>query len=182
MRGSATPSTSCARRTFREDGGLVRPDHALVLALCLISVAATYANTLTNGFVFDDRATVTENRHIRSLANVPKIFMSDFWSGSGRETQNYRPLQMASSAVVYAAYGLRPWGVHLTNLLFHLFAVAITLFVASRFTHSVLGPALAATLFGVHPMVSEAVNSIPWRGDLMAAGFVMASILGCIRL
>lgn len=48
--------------------------HLLVAAVVLLLCAAAYANTLRNGFVYDDNAIVAGNPLIRSLENLPRIF------------------------------------------------------------------------------------------------------------
>lgn len=149
----------------------------------LLAALLPYANTLRNGFVFDDVPVVAENRAIRSLGNLPALFRSDWWQGRTSRQLVYRPLAMATFALDHAllpaADGPAPARLpdsaalpfHAQNVLWHA-AASLALLLLVRCTFG--SPAIAATaalLFAVHPVHTEAVAGIVGRTELMAAAF-----------
>ena len=88
---------------------------AVVLLLC----AVAYANTLRNGFVYDDNAIVAGNPLIRSLENLPRIFSTGYWGAENTDAGLYRPLVIATYAFDHALWGYRPAGFHAVNIALH---------------------------------------------------------------
>ncbi|MEK7474643.1 MAG: tetratricopeptide repeat protein [Candidatus Coatesbacteria bacterium] len=160
-----------------EPGGRGGLPPSLAVGLLLVGVAATFANTLSNGFVYDDRVSVLSNTFIRSIRNVPEMFVRDGWHGTGRLSQNYRPVSTVGWALDYALFGLDPRGWHATNVAVHLAAVAMAFVVASRVLGSTWAAVMAAGIFGVHPLQTEAVNVVTWRWDVVVAFFTLAGLV-----
>ncbi|MFZ2197199.1 MAG: tetratricopeptide repeat protein, partial [Thermodesulfovibrionales bacterium] len=95
---------------------------ASLLPVVIIAVVsfAVYFNTLSNGFVYDDNAQISENPWIRDIRSVPVIFSQNVWSFREGGTSNYyRPLMHIIYMFTYYLFGLAPWGFHLVNVLFH---------------------------------------------------------------
>ncbi|GMV38646.1 MAG: hypothetical protein AMXMBFR64_03620 [Myxococcales bacterium] len=150
---------------------MTRSRAALVVALV---GAALYLTTLGNGFVMDDGYNVVRNTEIRSLANVPGMFLSAVGADSDdlyerQINQSYwRPLASTSFALDHAIWGLRPAGFHLTNVLLYAALCALVALVLGRLTSP--GGALAGGLwYAVHPVHAEAVNLVTYRTELLAA-------------
>lgn len=150
-----------------------------------------YATTLHNGFVYDDTYTIVNNRFIKSLNNLPRLVSKDYFILSSETT--YRPIVTITYFIDYAAYGLRPWGFHLTNILIHAAnGVLLYIFLAllfntseSRNQHLEAGtfkPLIISLLFAANPVLSEAVNAISFREDLLAFFFYMATLILYIKL
>ncbi len=134
-----------------------------------------YLNSLGNGFVFYDRVTVAENDAIRHLADLGAIL---------KESPS-RPLFTLSLAVNYAVGGLDPFGYHLVNLLLHLIVVALVYVLVGLMVSTPDDeadgrlrwmPAIAAGLFGLHPVHTHTVNYISARSSLLAAMFFLAGV------
>ncbi len=144
---------------------------ALAVAVCL-----AYASALQSGFVFDDNPLVGENARIRSLANLPLLWSSSYW-GPDSPHLHYRPVTLTSLAFDWALWGPRPFGFHLTNLLLHL-AVVLLLreLLVGLFADAGLA-FLAALLFAVHPLHTDAVTPVAGRAELLAFGFVLMALL-----
>jgi Tfp pilus assembly protein PilF len=141
---------------------------ALRLAL-LAGAVGPFANGLGNDWVYDDRAQVVRNQLVRSLAPGP-IFAGG--SVTHGRVEWYRPLTVYSFAVNYSLSGLDPFGYHLTNVALHAANVFLVLKVGERLAAP--GPAaLAAALFAVHAVHTEAVTPVSGRADLLAALFVL---------
>lgn len=148
---------------------------------------AVYANTLSNGFVYDDKTTIIENDLIKELNNLPGLL--NRWryfhlSGEG----SYRPVVTLTYFIDYAVFDLNPWGYHLTNVLIHAVnsgLLYIFLFQISRsFSGSYVNICLLAgsALFATHPGLTEAVNAVSYREDLLALLFYMATLNLYIRI
>jgi hypothetical protein len=157
-----------------------------VTVIVLIS-AGVYANTLVNDFVYDDRSQVLENRFILDFRYLPDIFTKSAWSFQSAPVVSnyYRPMMNVIYMPSYYIFGLTSWGFHLGNILFHAGNSILVLLLARRLfadkparlqaekltseqvcrpdavlplTSTFLAPPfLAALLFAVHPIHTEAV-------------------------
>lgn len=144
---------------------------ALAIALLAFSI---YSNSLSNGFVYDDAWVVSQNNFIKNLKFFPSIFRSEYFSLSGE--LSYRPLVTMSYFLDYLLWAQNPKMFHLTNVVLHaltsasLYVLIVLLFGRAR------EAALAAAIFAVHPLNSEAVNAVGFREDLLAALFFVLSL------
>ncbi len=151
----------------------------LFLSLALFLLAfIPYSNSLRNGFVFDDVTIVKENNAIRSLRNIPEMSASDYWGEQSREgTGLYRPLTLLTFAINYHFSELHPFSYHLTNLLIHCMNSILLFFLFHLLFGSTRGAFLAAAIFAVHPVHTEAVTGIVGRAELLAFFFVFISLI-----
>lgn len=97
----------------------------IALGVALAGVLV-HVSTLSAGFVYDDHRFVEVNSKVRSID--PLLFFSDASSASasqGIQPDVYRPLRTLSYAIDHALFGLRPWGWHLVNLLWHGLAAGL---------------------------------------------------------
>ncbi len=156
--------------------------HLTIGALGLLALLAllAFANSLVNEFAYDDESIVVENRLIKSLTHLPRLFISDYWASTlGAEFGGniYRPLMMASFALNYAVGGLEPLGYHLVNLFLHI-VVSWMLYALGRQLRLSRGAALAAAaIFAVHPLHAEAVTGIVGRAELLMALGILTALV-----
>ncbi len=150
-----------------------------------------YLPTLQFGFVYDDKFQILENRWITDIKYLPDIFFSSVWSFDTGATSNiYRPLQHVIYMLEYYLFGLKPWGYHLVNILFHTVNTVLVFFLTSFILKSKkkLGSEplsgentlsqqkynkenfypislafLSALLFAAHPINTE---SVAWIGTI----------------
>lgn len=149
----------------------------LAAVLVALTAAAVYAPTLGHEFVFDDGPEVVENDLVRSLANVPRMFATGAWEGSGEQSPIYRPLTTATYALNYAAGGLSPVGYHVGNVLLHALVSVLVLALALRLGMPLAGAVLAGLLFAVLPVHVEVVANVAGRKDALATAFAIAAVL-----
>src|SRR3989441_12724641 len=136
-------------------------DAQLIAVVSLVVIVfLCYANSLGNEFVFDDYLLVLGNERIRSL-------------NSGLLLNSYRPIRDISYAIDYALWGERAFGFHLTNLIIHAANVLLVFVLIRRFTESLLTATLAALIFAVHPIQTDAVTYISGRRDLLFTFFYL---------
>ena len=139
----------------------------LVAAAALVA----YHNALTAGFVLDDYHYILEHREL-GLAAIPRLFWRAYASGGA---EFYRPLTTATFALDRSLFALWAPAYHAHNLAWH---VAASLLVGHLFSRVLDGRAatMAALVFALHPLHTEAVTGIVGRSELMATTFVLA---GC---
>jgi protein O-mannosyl-transferase len=164
-----------------------RPDTSLrrlaILAALLAAIASLpYANAIRSGFVLDDNNIVVGNPLIRSIANVPQIFRTDYWAGSAGAAAAvdpglYRPFTLSSYAVDYHLWQLNPAGYHAVNVLLHVIASLALFFLAFQLLASPIAAFVAASIFAVHPLHTEAVTSIVGRAEVLATLFFLLAFL-----
>ena len=136
-----------------------------------------YANSISNGFVRDDKLIVRDNPSIRSLGSIPSLFRSNYWSAKGANAGAYRPLTMMSYALNHAVGGLDPRGYHLVNVLAHGIVSLLLYALMIALTRSKPAAFVAAVLFAVHPVHVEAVANVAGRADLLAGLMVLSALL-----
>lgn len=162
----------------------VMRQHSALLVVILVS-AAVYANTLQNGFVYDDAWQVLGNSWIRDIRFIPDILTSDVWKFSGDMPSNYyRPVMYLLYMAVYYLFGLAPWAFHLLNLLLNVLVCVMVYLTAAmlfrQFRPSaerwVLPVFAAALLFATHPVHTEAVAWIASVPELTYSLFCLLSL------
>jgi hypothetical protein len=148
----------------------------LPLLIVLAVVAAAYAGAPNAGFVWDDHAIFEENRAL-SDPNVADLLLKDLWCCTISPTSPYhRPLLALSFLFDRSLFGLSAGWAHIHSVLWHLMAVTL---VATLLRPRVGAPRalLAAAIFGLHPIQSEAVMWISARNDLMVSVGVLATLV-----
>ncbi len=164
--------TAMTPTTAREARGLPVWEAAAALA-----AVALYLRTVGFGWVYDDVMEVVLNTSVRSLSNLPEIFNTTVWAGSGMETFLYRPLAIVTYALNWQISGAEPWSYHLVNVLLHATAAALVVRVGLLWRLPILAAGLAGLLFAVHPIHVEAVAPVFGRKDLLVTVFVLAFAL-----
>lgn len=150
--------------------------------------AITYLNCIPNQFVYDDVSTIVENRLIKDWKNFPTLFTHDYFKYSGELT--YRPIVTLSYFIDYSLWHVNPMGYHIVNVLLHATNVTLIYFLILLISRrsaiyypqkkndrtSCGGIALLTCIFfAIHPLVSEVVNSVSFREDLITTAFLLTS-------
>lgn len=155
----------------------------LDMGIILLLSSVLYLNAILNGFVIDDIHQVVDNPWIRNIKFIPEIFSSGVWEFEGRVSSYYRPFTYILYMATYHFFGLKPWGYHLVNVLFHtggsvvVFLLASSLFKKSQSpesTSTYWPPFLVALLFAAHPIHTEAVV---WVAGVMDVSFTFFYLL-----
>ena len=145
------------------------------IGLLFATAALVYANALRDGFTLDDDLYITLNPQVTKFTAGGLFALHKYASV-------FRPVTFGTFAINWALSGAHPFGFHLVNLALHA-AVTCLLYLLLR---TILEPAspqgknvafVAALLFAVHPIHTEAVTSIVGRSELLAAGFLLAACL-----
>lgn len=156
--------TGKAHSGDRPDAGGGRRQLYIAVAVLATAVFACFANSLTNDFVFDDKPIILDNRLLRSLSNLPALLVA-----------SYRPLRDISHAIDFAIWGENPVGFHLANILIHLANVLLVFTLVRRMAGDFAVALIAALIFAVHPLQTDAVTYISGRRDVLFSLFYLAS-------
>jgi Tfp pilus assembly protein PilF len=144
----------------------------LRIGLLLAVVMLVYGNTLRNEFTQDDGLYVLHNSQV-THTSLRQLFEPNKFSNV------FRPVTFATLAMNWKVNGERPLGYHLINILLHagvtLLLYFLLLEVLGSSPHAKSWALVAACLFAVHPLHTEAVASIVGRSELLAAGFLIAA-------
>ncbi len=161
------------------------PRRALLAAVAVAAASAVpFLSSAGSGFLaWDDADTLVRNRFVRGVTaeNVAWMFTT-FHKGP------YQPLSWLSFAIEHEIHGLDPGLVHLANVLLHAANAALVFFLALAVARarggpraSLLFPAAAALLFGLHPLRVESVAWATERRDVLSTFFFLGSVLLYLR-
>ena len=143
----------------------------IIIALALVLIS--FRPVLTSGFSgWDEDTHLLQNLTVRdlNLEKVKEIFTQ-------RVNEIYIPLTTLSYALEYKFFKYNPFIYHLDNLILHVLVVVFIYLIARRLGISALGSALAALIFGIHPMHVESVAWIVERKDVLYAFFYLLALL-----
>src|SRR5215212_5081292 len=158
----------------------------LALSLVLVAVA-TFSNSLWGPMLFDDQSAILLNPGITHLWPI-----ADALAPPRSTVLESRPVVNLSFAINYALGGFSVRGYHVVNIAIHI-ACALLLFGIVRQTLALpklrdrFGPdgawlaVASAAIWMVHPLVTEPVNYITQRTELMMAMFYLATLYSAIR-
>jgi len=139
----------------------------------LIITFVTFYTSLHFDFIrWDDTTHLINLIHSQSLSfdSLKVLFTSTI-------NKTYIPLTSLSFAIEYKFFGLNPFVYHLTNLVLHLGVTVCIFLFAQKIGLSGRASAIAALIFGIHPMHVESVVWITERKDVLYSFFYMLTIL-----
>jgi len=164
--------------------GFLSPAASLTILTAVTLLA--FVNSWPDSLVIDDKFFVGPGRPDQ-LDSLYYIFTHDVWSTHEfytKPTGLYRPLLLLGFSMETWVFGNWLPGYHLSNIFLHLL---VTLLVFGFFRHLLrmhgssyssahLYALLAALIFAVHPVHTEAVNSVFNRSDILVALFGVAGL------
>jgi len=161
-------------RTWKSAGFLYA---LIVTALAIVS----YLNSADGEFVWSDRTIIVEeNGILHSADDLVRAFTGPPWTFAGAPTDKggyYRPISAISFTLDHLVYGDWTIGYHAVNILLHgANTLLLFLFLTAIFPERKT-PFLAALLFAVHPIHTEAVAWISGRAGLLAAFGILLALL-----
>ena len=142
----------------------------------VLSVLAVHWPVDRGDFTYDDRDFVQTNFAAQSIGSAFRGFALPF-PPTQPERALYRPLTGMTYAVDASTRGLYGPGFHQTNTILYALIVLLVYRLAIAYR---LGPGFAfvvAALFAMHPVHSDAVDSISGRSELLALVFGLGALL-----
>ena len=174
------------------------PSRVLILGIVLL-VTASYANSLSGGFVYDDKRVVLANPLLGhwSLGTLKLIFTSDYWAaynpeqaGEVADSLYYRPFYHLFAMMSYSVAGTSSVMWHLLSVLLHAGAAALVFLALERSVAAASSMegrkrrivcASAAAIFAIHPIQSEAVAWISASANSLLTILVLGAFVFYLR-
>jgi len=155
----------------------------MILSIALIAFL-TYRDTLGYFFTATDTLTLIDTSRIQSLGDVTRIFTEPMMNETAfvEIAKFYRPITTLSYSLDYSIWKLNPFGYQLTNLILHILVTTLVfLFVYALTTGRQAIAWLSAVVFTTHPVLVETVPATARRSDIIAALFLLLSLLLFLR-
>ena len=149
-----------------------------VLLIIFISFLV-YLNALRNGFVWDDMVLIADNEGINKWGYFWENFVRDFFDTTDDTIEfkygYYRPIISLSYMIDYAVWGLKPWGFHLSNIIFHTVSCILVYLIFNSLFNNRSISIITSLLFACHPIHTESVTWISGRTDIIAGMFFLSA-------
>ncbi len=164
---------------------------AVVVSATVFLGFLAYANTFSGDWVWDDVSSVLLHENVQQPGKLFQLFREDQHAFGRGEGRFFRPLVSASFMLdFWLSYSptldgaelkgypdVKPFFFHLTNILWHIGAAILLLFLLARLQAPRIIQAVVPMLFVLHPMHTEAVAYISGRADMMSATFIFGALL-----
>lgn len=153
------------------------------IILITVVVLGIFSPALFGGYCpIDDLDMVNSYKNVTEFS-LKSVFVPNMSGGL-----YYRPLIGLSFLLDHFLFDLDPFILHLHNVMLHL-CNALLLFFIARTALKYLGeevagstlPVVISLLFALHPIVTESVNWISGRTDILAGNFILLGTLLSLR-
>ncbi|MDE2029240.1 MAG: tetratricopeptide repeat protein, partial [Alphaproteobacteria bacterium] len=145
--------------------------------LLALAVFAFYGNVYDNSFLFDDDLLITINQNLLSWSHIGGILTGSTTSGAHIAGGFYRPLQMLLYLVVYQFWGKSTFAFHLLNLVLHAANACLVYRLGTKLDFKRGGVFLAALVWALHPLHTEAVTYMSATADPLFSFFCLSAVL-----
>ncbi|XP_050529637.1 protein O-mannosyl-transferase Tmtc3 [Daktulosphaira vitifoliae] len=149
---------------------------SVIFLTCIVC----YYNSLYCDFVFDDISAIKDNRDLKPQTPIWNLFYNDFWGTPMHKEQShksYRPLTVLTFRWNYMIHQLDPMGYHLVNILLHAITSVLYYSVCHTILASEFTSFMAAILFAIHPIHTEAVTGVVGRAETLSSVFYLSTYL-----
>jgi hypothetical protein len=141
--------------------------------VALLAIAAA-ANSLANGYAYDDHYLILKAARTHSLAGWWRDFATTYWprewGGDG-----YRPLTSIVFRLEWALGGGAAVTFHAVNVALHV-ATSVAVLWLARAVLPLAAAWVAAALYAVHPVHVEAVANVVGQAELWVALLVVLAV------
>ena len=163
-----------------ESRGITSRNHRAELVACLLALLC-YANTLGNGYCYDDNRIVASNPVVSEPGRWADVWTGDYWGSSpdGDASRDllYRPVAVGSYRMVHSLFGASPFPQHLVNVLLHMIVTFLVVRLARRVSEEPGVAFFSGAVFAVLPIHTEAVAAVVGRADLIATLGVLLALV-----
>lgn len=151
----------------------------LVALGAALAVLAAHHAVLGLGLLGWDTFPMILTARVHSIGDFVGTFTEELMDGRYTDGRFYRPVANLTFALDEALFGLSPAGYHATDLLILAFDGLLIGALALRLwgRHARWASVVAALAFVLHPVQLELLPVAPRRADLVALGFVVATLL-----
>lgn len=146
---------------------------------CLLigAVFLAYSNIYSNDFLYDDETLILHDRFLRSWSYLPSILTSTLYAGGHASSAYYRPLQILSYLIVFQLSGPSRIAFHLLNLSVHAANACLVFKLGQKLSFRFVSSLLAALLWALHPLNTEAVTYMSGTADLLSSLFCLLGVI-----
>lgn len=164
-------------RKESDQAGFVKHPFLIIFILILI----VYAQVISFDFVYlDDDLIILDNHDkIASLSNIKDAFTSEY--GFSQGTPYYRPVVNISFIIDSQFSGRSPVFYHISNIIFHFLSTCFLFVLLVELGLKKQISLFLALLFAVHPLLTNAVDWIVGRNDILAGLFSILSLIYLLR-
>jgi tetratricopeptide (TPR) repeat protein len=145
-----------------------------VLALV---VFFAYSNIYDNVFLFDDDLLIKLNSFIHGWGHIGDILTGSTTGGAHIVGGFYRPLQILLYALAFNIGGGGTFWFHALNLALHIANTCLVYRLGIRLRFNPIGAFLAALIWGLHPLHTEAVTYMSATADPLFAFFCLWAVV-----
>lgn len=150
-------------------------DRILVLILIVV-IGVLYSPTLNAIFQADDF-------HFLDILyfNIQQFLNGQLWKewfiGSVYDYAFFRPIGNLFWLLNYVAFGLEPFGYHISSILLHLIASFAVFVLSHLLTRNRMASGIGAIIFAVMPVHSEAVSWVSASYDLLSGMMFFVALI-----
>ena len=145
--------------------------------LLVAAVLLAYANVYHDEFLYDDINLIRDNKFLTSWRSIGTLFVTHSQQGSGAVDPLYRPLQLLLYLFIYQTAGPSTIAFHLLNVGLHALNACLLYTLGTRLRFQRVAVLLAALLWAVHPVNTQAVTYMNGTAELLSGAFLLGSIL-----
>ncbi|HEX9971079.1 MAG TPA: tetratricopeptide repeat protein [bacterium] len=147
-----------------------------ILFICIVAV---YSMFLHREFTYDDTIMIVRQDAPKSINDIVRYFKEQYYP----ELPYYRPVTKISFLIQKAIHGNNPVPFHLFNaIVIGLAAVIVyTMLRLPAFDVPKIPALFAATIFGLHPVVSASVYPAWGRDSLLSGFLIIATVYAFLR-
>jgi len=156
---------------------------SVALFLILACTFLVYSNSLYGKWIFDDSDHILERPELHLEKLTPQNIAKTFFEHENGDRHLYRPVSSFTLGLNWFFGEDNPRGYHVVNLLIHLLATVLLFKIINRLLYLLnykgdilLVSGIAAFLWAVHPIQTQAVSYIVQRMAALAAMFYLAGI------
>jgi hypothetical protein len=148
-----------------------------VSVIIAVIVFQAFAGVLENDFIlFDDAGCIVRNPMVLQGLHWESVR----WAFTTFLSGNWIPATWLSHIMEVELFGIRPAGHHFVNLAFHILSTVILFEILCQTTRRIWLAALAAVLFGIHPLRVESVAWEAERKDVLSCFLGLLAILAYV--
>jgi tetratricopeptide (TPR) repeat protein len=160
-------------------------EHIVFVFLIAAITLAVYFDSFNNSFVYDDYPFLVDNPAVRQL--TPASVLSNFteWrniSSDERLAKDvWRPLVTTSFAIDYKLWKLNSRYYHIENTFFHIINAILVYAATVLVLGSPFAAFIAAVVFAIHPVQTEAVTWVSGRSNVLFLLFFLLAFISHLR-
>lgn len=177
-------SKARSRERRQQRSASIHPPRTIGWVVLIVLAGATvYSTGLSSPFLWDDSTAIVNNDSIQQVAAPWRALSPPLETPVAA-----RPVANVTFALNYAIGGLDPFGYHAANTAIHI-GCALLLFGIVRRTVARARPgwpaesiaAIAAVLWEVHPLTTDAVEYVTQRTESLMGLFFLLTLYAAIR-